>query len=92
MKRICTVFLLAVLAVSTGRLVFPYPQSDAKSFPVYDNMYYNGKPDTAAVGLIASNILYENKIWPNRQNVGVLPTQEEFAVLVRAEIANPGPH
>lgn len=64
---------------------------EEKSFPIYDNMYYKGKPNTARAGLIASNILYENKIWPNKQDYGILPDRSAFEALVRKFIANPGP-
>ena len=35
-----------------------------RSFPVYDNMFYIGKPDTEQYGLIPSNIIDEGHIWP----------------------------
>jgi hypothetical protein len=41
-----------------------------RPFVVYDNMYYKGKPDTVRSGLVESNIVYENKIWPNKRDVG----------------------
>jgi hypothetical protein len=66
-------------------------QSSGKSFVIYDNMFYKGKPDSTQIGLIPSNILYENKIWPNRQGLGTPPTREAFQALVRGAIANPGP-
>ena len=46
----------------------PHP----RSFPVYDNMFYIGKPDTKQYGLIPSNIIDEGHIWPHGQNYGVL--------------------
>ena len=72
-------------------LAFPGPQSGKQAFSLYDNMFYKGKPDTAGDGLIASNILYENQIWPKRQNMAVLPKREEFEALVRQAIVSPGP-
>jgi hypothetical protein len=63
----------------------------ARSFTVYDNMFYRGKPNTAAEGLQASNILYENLIWPDKKELGILPNRNAFAALVRSHIANPGP-
>jgi hypothetical protein len=63
----------------------------ARSFTVYDNMFYRGKPNTAVQGLRASNILYENLIWPDKKDFGVLPNRNAFAALVRSHIANPGP-
>jgi hypothetical protein len=65
--------------------------ADAHAFLLFDNMYYRGKPSTASEGLIASNILYENKIWPNRQNYGHLPNRDAFEALVRASVVHPGP-
>jgi hypothetical protein len=61
------------------------------SFVVYDNLFYRGKPSTARAGLIASNILYENRIWPDKQDVGKLPDREAFQALVHAVSVNPGP-
>jgi hypothetical protein len=51
------------------------PSSSAKatqprSFPVYDNMFYIGKPDTEQYGLIPSNIIDDGHIWPHGQNYG----------------------
>jgi len=66
-------------------------RANERAFPIYDNMFYKGKPNTAIQGLIASNILYENRIWPNRQDIGVLPDRETFQSLVRASIESPGP-
>jgi hypothetical protein len=66
-------------------------QESSKSFPVYDNMFYRGKPATERYGLIPSNIVYENKIWPNPREVGKLPSQDAFQALVRKLNANPGP-
>jgi len=79
---------LPVLAASAVLLVAEEPN---KPFPVYDNMFYKGKPDTAPSGLIASNILYEDKIWPNHQAAGFLPDREPFEALVREATGNPGP-
>jgi hypothetical protein len=61
------------------------------AFPIYDNMYYKGKPNTSMNGLVVSNILYENKIWPNKQDVGILPDRRAYQSLVRKFISNPGP-
>lgn len=80
----------ATLSLSAG-VVLCLAQASGKSFIVYDNMFYKGKPNTTQAGLIRSNILYENKIWPNRQNVGTLPDRGAFQALARAAIANPGP-
>jgi hypothetical protein len=66
-------------------------QESKKPFPVYDNMFYRGKPKTTPYGLVPSNILYENKIWPNPRDVGELPKRDAFLDLVRKAIANPGP-
>lgn len=61
------------------------------AFKIYDNMFYQGKPDTAAQGMVGSNILYEGAIWPHDKNYGRLPKQSDFEALVRSHIANPGP-
>ena len=49
-----------------------------RSFPVYDNMFYVGKPDTKKYGLIPSNIIDEGHIWPHGQNYGELPSRSAF--------------
>ena len=72
------------------------PSPDAKPtpprpFPVYDNMFYIGKPDTKKYGLIPSNIIDEGHIWPHGQNYGALPSRSFFDAIVAANMANPGP-
>jgi hypothetical protein len=64
---------------------------DKRSFPIYDNLFYRGKPDTSREGLVAANILYENKIWPPGEAFGVLPSRNAFQAIVRLHVANPGP-
>ena len=62
MKSIVAILLLLASAlIGTGAAVFERPD-DKKSFPIYDNLFYKGKPDTAKDGLIASDVLYEDKI------------------------------
>ena len=60
-------------------------------FIVYDNMFYRGKPDTLRDGLVPSNIVYENHIWPEGRNLGTVPDRVAFEQIVRAHSANPGP-
>ncbi len=62
-----------------------------RAFPVYDNMFYIGKPDTKKHGLIPSNIIDEAHIWPHGQNYGVLPSRSAFDAIVAAHMSNPGP-
>ena len=62
-----------------------------RTFPVYDNMFYIGKPDTTKYGLIPSNIIDDAHIWPHGQNYGVLPSRSVFDALVAANNTNPGP-
>ena len=62
-----------------------------RSFPIYDNMSYIGKPDTKKYGLIPSNIIDEGQIWPHGQNYGVLPSRSAFYAIVAAHMSNPGP-
>jgi hypothetical protein len=62
-----------------------------RSFPVYDNMFYIGKPDTKQYGLIPSNIIDEGHIWPHSQNYGVLPSRSMIDAIVAANMANSGP-
>lgn len=61
------------------------------AFKIYDNMFYQGKPNTAGQGMVVSNILYEGLIWPHDKNYGKLPKQSDFEALVRSHSANPGP-
>ncbi len=68
----------------------PSPGAKHSSFPVYDNMFYIGKPDTTKYGLIRSNIIDDAHIWPHGQNYGVLPSRSVFDALVAANNANPG--
>ena len=60
-----------------------------RSFPVHDNMFYIGKPDTKKYGLIPSNIIDEGHIWPHGQNYGVLPSSSAFDAIVAAHIGQP---
>jgi hypothetical protein len=48
-------------------LLFVAAAENDRSFTVYDNMFYRGKPNTDAKGVQGSNILYENLI-PMRRN------------------------
>ena len=90
--KIRTAFLLTVgAAMMLTVFARVKAASDDQAFPIYDNMYYKGKPNTAHAGLISSNILYENKIWPNKQDVGILPNRGSYQALVRKFISNPGP-
>jgi hypothetical protein len=54
-------------------------------------MSYKEKPDSTQFGLIPSNVLYEDKIWPNHQQVGVLPDHDAFIALVKKTTGNAGP-
>jgi hypothetical protein len=65
--------------------------AQVRSFPVYDNMSYIGKPDTKRFGLIASNLIDEGLIWPHGQNYGALPSRAAFGAIVAGHKANPGP-
>jgi len=65
--------------------------ANAGAFIIYDNLFYRGKPDTVREGLVASNIIYEGKIWPRKNESGSLPNRAEFQATVREHIANPGP-
>lgn len=80
--------MAALLAVAVAASL---AQVSDKPFPIYDNMFYKEKPDTTKAGLIPSNVIYENKIWPNHQQVGTLPDHQTFLALVRATNVNAGP-
>jgi hypothetical protein len=83
--------LLAALTL-TALLFSDVAAAQARTpFMVYDNMFYRGKPNTTAAGLVVSNIIYENKIWANEQDYGRLPNRSAFVALVRARMENPGP-
>lgn len=90
MKRIA-LFLFTTLALA---ILFFSGLAVAQArtpFMVYDNMFYRGKPNTTAAGLVVSNIIYENKIWPDEKDYGRLPNRTTFVGLVRAHMENPGP-
>jgi len=65
--------------------------ASSRPFTVYDNLFYQGKPNTAPAGLIASNILYEEAIWPHKVNYGKLPERSVFEATVLKSLTNPGP-
>lgn len=87
--NVAILLLLLSAVVGSGAALF-VPQQN-KGFTIYDNMEYKGKPDTANDGLIRSNILYEQQIWPKKEDMGILPKREDFEALVRANSVNPGP-
>jgi hypothetical protein len=91
LKKTSVLVLLIAFAAFTGQIAFSLPQNNGHSFAIFDNMEYKEKPDTAAHGLIASNVLYERQIWPNRQGLGTLPDQKVFQNLVKTNSKNPGP-
>jgi hypothetical protein len=49
-----------------------------RSFTIYDTLFYRGKPNTVQEGLIVSDILYEDRIWPRGENSSVLPERSSF--------------
>jgi hypothetical protein len=91
MMKILGLLLAVGAALSGTRAALSSAQVARKSFALYDNMSYKRKPDTAKDGFIASDTLYEDKIWPNKREAGTLPNREAFEALVRAEARNPGP-
>lgn len=105
MRFWATIFLVATLGIAAARIgkspvdvygeetVYAGAQKkpETSSFVIYDNLFYRGKPDTAREGLVASNIIYEGKIWPRKNEYGSLPNRAEFQATVREYIANPGP-
>jgi hypothetical protein len=88
---VVAVLLFAAGASAPLNAIRDQPAARARLFPVYDNMFFVGKPDTRPVGLIPSNIIYEGYIWPHDLNYGVLPTRAAFDAVVAAHSANPGP-
>ncbi len=88
-----TAFGLASLAIAPARsgASSAAPDKGARSFVIYDNMFYRGKPNTSQAGLVGSNILYENVIWARREDFGSPPSRSAFEAIVRQHIANPGP-
>jgi hypothetical protein len=91
MKSMRALLLSSVVLLLLICCALQAAQELKKPFPVYDNMFYKGKPEMAQYGLIRSNILYENKIWPNPRDIGELPKRDVFQDLVREAAANPGP-
>ena len=89
-SRLSLLFLLLAFspaAIPSGH----HGDKGERDFKIYDNMFYQGKPNTAGQGMVVSNILYEALIWPHDKNYGKLPRQSDFEALVRSHIANPGP-
>ena len=62
-----------------------------KSFVVYDNMQYSGKPATVKGLCKHINLLSEATIWPGLKNYGTLPAQSTFASMVRTAVTGSGP-
>jgi len=91
MKVRAVIFTTMILALMAASFTLAWGAGGERGFPIYDNMYYKGKPSPLMVGIIVSNILYENRIWPNKQDVGVLPDRNTFMALVRKFNTNPGP-
>jgi hypothetical protein len=91
MKSCLSLLLLIIVVLPPASLARNDNDKDEHAFKIYDNMFYQGKPDTAAQWMVASNILYESVIWPHDRNYGKLPKQSDFEALVRSHIANPGP-
>jgi len=92
LKLHTALFLLVVASTTTA---VPLRQAavakGGRSFTIYDNLFYRGKPNTVQEGLVASDILYEDRIWPRGENYGVLPERGSFETLVRSHSTNPGP-
>jgi hypothetical protein len=66
-------------------------RAGARPFPVYDNMFFADKPATDAHGIVASNIIYGEHIWPQFRNYGVLPRREAYESVVAAHCGTTGP-
>lgn len=86
----CMLVLFVWVLAASGDGQSP-AQTPKKNFVIYDNMSYKGKPDTTPLGMIPSDVLYENKIWPVRQQIGTLPDRSVFEALVRSVATHPGP-
>src|SRR5262252_6412830 len=92
MKLVLALLVLAVRpAIAPGGQGVEAFEAGRSSFIVYDNMFYKGKPNTLQDGLVASNIVYENHIWPQGPNLGTLPDRSAFQRIVRAHSGNRGP-
>ena len=91
MKSRAALLLWVIFGLATLHVRELAAHDDARAFPIYDNLFYKGKPDTLQEGLILSNILYEGLIWPHGPKIGVLPDRNAFEALVRAHSTNPGP-
>jgi hypothetical protein len=82
-RRTVSLMLLATLVHRAA--------AEPRSFVVYDNMAYRGKPDVARAGLMPCNIVYEGWIWPHDQNFGVLPEPAAFEAIIRQHVTKSGP-
>jgi hypothetical protein len=85
MAPFCSWVLAATLAAATAG------GAGLSRFPVFDNMFFKNKPDTAPYGLSASNLVYAAAIWPGGRNYGALPPRRTFEAIVAANSVNPGP-
>jgi hypothetical protein len=70
------------------------PRSTARlrTFTVYDNLGYGGKPDTTPLGLLNCNIIYQGRIiWKDGNRTNLVPDEAAFKALVRDKARKPGP-
>jgi hypothetical protein len=64
----------------------------AKSFQVFDNMFYAGKPDLSTNGIIASSVVYETAELKAAVTNGQLPDETAFKAKIKKIAADhPGP-
>lgn len=90
-------FITACLLAALTAMSQAEPASQAKSFTVFDNLHYVGKPDAsrlAKFGIVNCNIIYEGSIWKGGKknpNVGKLPDENAYKQIVRKKSRQPGP-
>ena len=83
--------VLAIVAAVALMFCVRAALAGERAFPIYDNMFFTGKPDSASAGLEASNIIYGGAIWPGGLNYGVLPSRKAFDAIVAAHRKAAGP-
>jgi hypothetical protein len=62
--KLHTALLLLVVVSTTTAVRQAAVAKGGRSFTIYDNLFYRGKPNTVQEGLVGSDILYEDRSRP----------------------------
>jgi len=80
-----------VAPVTVAPVTVPPGSATHGPFPVYDNMSFRAKPDTAGAGLLGANIVYSADLWPAGSDPAALPDRTTVQAAVSARLTRPGP-